>query len=210
MSDKGRESKLDRARDGVAAGAEHVKQVTTRVAAGTRDTASRARQIVREAEPDEELKENVRTGTQRAMNKAGEAVTGAAPAVGRVAEYAVGKVGAALRFVGRPLGAILGPIAGTVGGWWNKASELKGGMPAEVEAGCREHFATVLVVDGMSYDHAHTGYVLGYMAGCNPDYRGRAFEDVEPDLRHGFTNADAEYQALREFARYGFSLQQRR
>lgn len=210
MADKGRESRLDRAREGVAAGAEHVKQVTTKVAAGTREKASLARQIVREAESDEQLKENVRTGTQQAMNMAGEAVSGAAPAVGRGAEYAVGKVGAALRFVGRPLGAILGPIAGTVGGWWNKASELKGGMPKDVEAQCREHFATVLVVDGMSYDHAHTGYVLGYMAGCNPDYGGRPFEDVEADLRHGFTDADAEYQALREFARYGYSHAQSR
>jgi hypothetical protein len=102
---------------------------------------------------------------------------------------------------------ILGAIAGTVGGWWKKAAADAGsGLPAEEEQACRAHFATLAMLPaGMTYDQARTGYALGYLAGRNPDYQGRQFEDIERDLRQGFTGENAEeYGALREFTRYGY------
>jgi hypothetical protein len=196
-------SRMDRAREAVSAGADHVKEFTRDVVSGTKDTAKRAVQVVREAEADPVLRERARSGTERSLSRAGDAVGGAAPAIGRGAEFAVEKVGSVLRFVARPVAVVVGSIAGVVGGWWQKASELRNDLPAGEEEACRAHFATV-TVEGLTFDHARSGYTIGYIAGCNPDYRGRAFEDVEADLRHGFHDADAEYDALREFARYGY------
>ena len=40
---------------------------------------------------------------------------------------------------------------------------------------------------GRSYDDVRPAYQLGHLAGRNPDYRGRSFDEVEGDLRHGWT-----------------------
>lgn len=39
---------------------------------------------------------------------------------------------------------------------------------------------------GYAYEHVRPAYQLGHLAGMNPDYQGRRFEDVEPDLRRGY------------------------
>jgi hypothetical protein len=199
------DSKLDRARAGVAAAAHQVTEKTKEVVSGARDTAKEAARIVRESEPDEQLRQKASSGTERGIDRAGEAVTAAAPAIGRGAEYAAGKVGAVLKFAARPIGAIIGPIAGVVGGWWKTARhDATGSLPAEDEQACRAHFTSLALLDGINFDQARNGYVIGYIAGCNPDYSGRAFDEVEADLRHGFQDAEAEYDAIRQFARFGF------
>jgi hypothetical protein len=189
--------KLGRAKDGVVSTAHVVKDRTVQAAA----TAAR---VVREAEPDAELKASVSTGTEHALDRAGQAVSGAAPAIGRGTEYAVGKVGQALKYVAHPIAFVIGTIAGTVGGWWKKAAELRNDLPHDDEQACRAHFATIVIGDDMTFDRARPGYTLGYIAAGNPDYRDRGFEEIEGDLRIGFPEAPDEYDRLRDFARYGF------
>jgi hypothetical protein len=189
---------LSRARDGVVSTAGQVKDRTV-------EAASAAARIVREAEPDHELKENVKDGTERALGRAGSAVSGAAPTIGRGTEYAVDKVGAALKFVARPLAIIIGTIAGTVGGWWKKAAERGSDLPITEEEACRVHFSALgLEPTGVTFERARPGYALGFVAATNPDYRGRNFEEIEEDLRLGFHDREDEYHALRDFARYGY------
>jgi hypothetical protein len=206
--EKEQDSRLVRAKEGVVTGvshvAENVSEFTRDVVDATREKARQAARIVREAEPDTVLRERTQKSTEGGLDRAGQAVVGAAPAIGRGAEYAATRVGDALKFVARPVGVVIGALAGTVGGWWNKASELRQHMPDEEEQACRIHFASFAGGD-LTFDQARSGYVIGYVAGCNPDYHGRAFEDVEPDLRQGFGAEDTEYDVLREFARYGYS-----
>jgi hypothetical protein len=213
MADHGK-SRTDRAKEGIAAGAAQARDVAHAVtdtakqkarsaAAATKETAREAARIVREAETDNELKQRARSATEHGLERAGHAVSGAAPAIGRGAEYAAARVGDALSYLGRPLGAIVGAIAGTIGGWWNKAAEVRTELPAEEEEVCRAHFAA-LAIDGLAYEDARNGYALGFLAGGNPEYGGRAFEEIEPDLRHGFYDDTAEYDTLREFARLGY------
>jgi hypothetical protein len=58
---------------------------------------------------------------------------------------------------------------------------------------------------GVPYSQARTVYVLGYVAGRNPDYSGRGYEDVEPHLRGGYTGrGTGSYDALRDFGRRGY------
>jgi hypothetical protein len=189
--------KLERAKDGVVSTAGVVKDKTVQAAT----TAAR---VVREAEPDVVLDENVRTGTEKALGRAGSAVAGAAPAIGRGTEYAVHKVGQALGYVAHPIAVVIGAIAGKVGGWWRKAAELRSELPAADEEACRAHFATLAGASDRSWDHARPGYMLGYIAAANPDYRDRGFEEIEGDLRLGFPESPDEYDRLRDYARFGF------
>lgn len=93
--------------------------------------------------------------------------------------------GAGLGSAVGPVGTILGGIAGAVGGWW--AGEKVGRAVddwTDTEPRYRKHFDTAAPKD-VSYDDARVGYSLGHIARKNPDYAGRAYEDIEPDLRNG-------------------------
>jgi hypothetical protein len=195
-----------KARDGLAAGASGLMEVSRTVATETRDRAGRVVEFVREAEPDEELRSTVAGKTERSLDKAGDALAGAAPAIGRNAERAAEKLGGALHAIAGPLATILGSIAGTIGGWWKKAAEERYELSKADEDACRAHFTTLTVIaPEMTYERARTGYALGYVASRNPGYNGRSFDEIEDDLRQGFgDDGYADYEALREFTRYGF------
>lgn len=197
---------LKKAGEGLSAGASSVAGLTRTAATETRDKAGKVVEFVREAETDTRLKENVTHTTEHSLDRAGNALIDAAPAIGRNAERAAEKVGQALHAIARPLGVVLGAIGGTLGGWWKSASAEALELPEAEEHACRAHFTSITVVPaGMTYDQARTGYALGYVASRNPQYRGRAFEEVESDLRQGFGGEYArDYDTLREFTRYGY------
>ena len=58
-------------------------------------------------------------------------------------------------------------------------------------------------IDG--YERARPAYQIGYLAGMNPDYRGRDFEDVEGDLRAGWSDEisarHGRWEDVRDYAR---------
>jgi hypothetical protein len=121
--------------------------------------------------------------------------------------------GAALGSLGGPIGTIIGGIAGAATGWWSgrAISEAASSFDQD-EDYYRGHYqsrtgatgtgATGTGATGMgasagatntadvsrrhAYDHARPAYQLGHLAGLNPDYQGRQFDDVEPDLRRGY------------------------
>jgi hypothetical protein len=198
---------LGRAKDSMSAGASGLKEYTKDALGEAREQVVRAAEVVRNAETDRELRGTVSATTEQSLHRAGDAVGGAAPAIGRGAEYAASKVGSVLHIAARPLAVVLGAIAGVVGGWWKEASSSVPDFPESEDQACRAHFAAITVVpEGMTYDRARNGYALGYIAARNPGYRGRPFDDVELDLRQGFTGERTdEFDALREFARYGYT-----
>jgi hypothetical protein len=130
-------------------------------------------------------------------------VSDAAGAVGDMASRAGDAMGGAVPAVA----AVLGGLAAAVGGWWATHS---GGGEAELgeedERHYRSHFESHPARStGLSYDHARTGYALGHVASRNPNYTGRSFDEVEPELRSGFSGGHAgSYDSLRDFTRYGF------
>ena len=99
--------------------------------------------------------------------------------------------GAALGSLGGPIGTIIGGIAGAVTGWWSgrAISEAASSFDTD-EDFYRNDFtsrgAGAGSSTGSSYDTARPAYQLGHLAGMNPDYQGRQFDDVEPDLRRGY------------------------
>lgn len=125
---------------------------------------------------------------------------------------AAGAAGAA----GGPLGMLLGGVAGALGGWWagkevhdassqfrNRDDYFHGRYDAEHAP--RPGWRT--------YEDARPLYQLGYLASQNPDYRGKSFEEIEPELRRGWTAEDEQrwgsWTTAREAIRSGYTGQGR-
>lgn len=129
-------------------------------------------------------------------------------AVGGVSGAAVGAAAGTL--TAGPVGTIVGAIIGAVGGGWaGVAASSDAGPTEEDEAYYRSHYgeATRNVADA-SYDRALPAYHLGHYAGLNPDYTGRTFDEVEADLRHGWSDdvraRYGEWESARPYARAAY------
>jgi uncharacterized protein (TIGR02271 family) len=63
-------------------------------------------------------------------------------------------------------------------------------------------------LDYDDYDRVRPAYQIGYLAGINPDYQGRSFDEVEPDLQRGWTNVGSgqgDWANVRDYARDAYS-----
>jgi ElaB/YqjD/DUF883 family membrane-anchored ribosome-binding protein len=162
----------------------------------------------------------------RAAERAGDAAGGALHDAATAARGAVDSVrstisdqAAAIRaaagdtlerrpLVGGAVGALVGVVAGALGGWWAARATAERGLalPSDAEEACRVHFMSyTLRPEELEFDHARPGYLLGWVAAGNPEYRGREYDEVEAELRRAFTDDyAADYDALRDFARFGF------
>ena len=99
--------------------------------------------------------------------------------------------GAAIGSVGGPIGTIIGGIAGAVSGWWagRAISEAASRFTHDDDAAYRTHYeGSPNRLADRGYDDVRPAYQLGHIAGMNPDYSGRSFDEVEGDLRRGWTD----------------------
>jgi uncharacterized protein (TIGR02271 family) len=116
--------------------------------------------------------------------------------------------GAAVGSLAGPVGTAIGAIAGAVGGWWSgkAAADAASGIDATDDDYYRRQFTTTS--RGGDYDRARPAYHLGHVAGMNPDYEGRSFDDIEPQLRRGWTDDVAsrsgDWDDVRDYARDAF------
>ena len=116
--------------------------------------------------------------------------------------------------VGGPIGAIVGAIAGAIGGWWagQAMADPATTVTPEDEATYRALYEeSPNRLADRSYDDVRAFYHLGHVAGANPDYRQRAFEEIEAELQKGWT-ADlrtryGDWAYVRPFAREAFERQ---
>jgi uncharacterized protein (TIGR02271 family) len=100
--------------------------------------------------------------------------------------------GAGLGSLAGPVGTIIGGLAGAVGGWWSgrAVSEAASSYSDDDDAFYRSHHASSFGDrESIDYDTARPVYQLGHLAGMNPDYKGRAFSDIEPHLATAYTSA---------------------
>jgi hypothetical protein len=117
--------------------------------------------------------------------------------------------GAAIGSLGGPIGTIIGGIAGAVSGWWAGRAISEAAYHATHDD--EEHYRTGHAAPAgaaRSYDDVRPAYQVGHLAGRNPDYAGRTFEEVEPDLRHGWSAhvsaRHGPWDEAREYARMAF------
>jgi hypothetical protein len=118
--------------------------------------------------------------------------------------------GMSLGIIGGPVGLVLGGIAGAAGGWW-AGHGLANALTADDEAYFRSHYDSASPADRVAerdFERVRPAYVAGHLAGRNPDYAGRSFDDVEGDLRCGWSDDVAsrcgDWPAVRPYARAAF------
>lgn len=120
--------------------------------------------------------------------------------------------GAAVGSTVGPVGTLVGGIAGALGGWWTgrAIAEAAEALTEEDEAYYRQHYESDAARPAdRSYEHARPAYHLGHIASRNPHYRGRPWEEVEPELRRGWSDEvsrqHGSWDSLRGFARAGYA-----
>ena len=132
--------------------------------------------------------------------KIGEGVGGVAGAA----------AGAAVGSLAGPVGTVIGAIAGGAGGWWSgkAAADAASNIDTTDDTYYRQRFTET---GGRDYDTARPAYHVGHVAGFNPDYEGRSFEEIEPDLRRGWSSAGTgDWNDVRGYARDAFEHGQER
>ena len=136
----------------------------------------------------------------------------------QVAGEAAGGVGGAAvgaglgTLVAGPIGTAIGAIAGAVGGWWagHAATHAHEVYRAEDDDLYRaEYESSTNRAADRSYDDVRPAYQLGHFARHNPDYRGRAFDEIEDDLQKGWTddmrNRYGDWPSVRSHVRAAYS-----
>jgi hypothetical protein len=118
--------------------------------------------------------------------------------------------GAAAGSVVGPVGTVVGGIVGAMGGWWagRAVAEASTAITTDDDAYYRKHYNGLpgRLAD-RSYDDVKPAYYMGHLASRNPDYRNSSFEEIEGDLRRGFS-ADRRYgswDSIRGYANEGFT-----
>jgi phage tail tape-measure protein len=110
-----------------------------------------------------------------------------------------------------PVGAVVGLLAGAIGGWWagNEIQESIDEMDSVEKAFRSAHAATA---NARPYGEVRHAYQVGYLAGRNPQYRGKSFRDVEDELRAAWVKAHlqnpegASWEESKDHARAGFDV----
>ena len=122
-----------------------------------------------------------------------------------------GLAGAAIGSIGGPVGTLIGGLAGVIGGWWagRSIAEAAREYGDADDRFYRTHYETSSRIADRSYDDVRPAYQLGHIASRNPDYAGRDFDQVESDLRRGWSDEigarHGEWSSVRGYAREGYT-----
>jgi hypothetical protein len=103
-----------------------------------------------------------------------------------------GALGVGLGALLGPAGMIVGGLAGAAGGWWagRNLAQATDDFSDETD----EHYRRLhesRYRDRCDYEDARGFYNLGRLARRNPDYQGRKFQDIEPEIRSGWRDEGA-------------------
>jgi hypothetical protein len=124
--------------------------------------------------------------------------------------------GAAGRAVGRGtdmafnmFGSFFGSAMNSLGEWWTSADAQLAAQSFDQtrDSTCRAHFETEASAEARDYDEVRPLYQFGHMAGQNPSYRGRDFEDIEPDLERAWNQEQrqTDWPEVRGYVGFGFN-----
>ncbi len=112
--------------------------------------------------------------------------------------------GAGIGAAAGPVGSIIGGLAGALGGWWIGEHV---GRALDDWHDHEAHYRDHLRQSGESklgFEHARVGYAVGHVAGQNPNWEGRPFEEVEDVLREHWNHGQHGYTRLRPYVREGY------
>jgi len=120
--------------------------------------------------------------------------------------------GAAIGSAAGPIGTVIGGIAGAIGGWWagRSIAEASDSYGREEDEYYRDRYAaSPHQLADRSYEEVRPAYQLGHFARLNPDYAGRDFDSIEPELRAGWSeqvsSRHGDWGQVREYAREAYT-----
>lgn len=119
--------------------------------------------------------------------------------------------------LGRSVDLIVYEIGQSLGGWWAEpeVTATLRRVTFEDDVVYRAHydFSPTRLAD-RSYEVVRPAYLVGHIAGANPLYEGYSFENIEGDLRTGWTDdiraKHGEWDAVRQYAKEAFGRQRQR
>jgi hypothetical protein len=119
--------------------------------------------------------------------------------------------------LGRSVDLIVFEIGRSLGGWWAErevaATVRQVTFDDDVVYRAHYDFSPTRLAD-RSYEVVRPAYLIGQIAGANPTYEGLAFENIEGDLRAGWTEEirakHGEWDAVRQYAKEAFARQRQR
>lgn len=106
------------------------------------------------------------------------------------------------------MGSMVSSAAGLLGGWWSDRTpeEMTKSFGEPEDRSCRTHFENIARKN--TYDNVRPLYQFGHLAGSNPDYQGRSFEEVEPELKTAWSGevktTYGDWDDVQEYIRTGF------
>ncbi len=148
----------------------------------------------------------------------------------KVGEKAGQMAGRATDTVMNLAGSVFGPVAQQLGDWFTgpDARRAADSFDGDRDRACRTHYASR---GSTSRDEADTGgtttsdrastppraggyesarplYQFGHLAGQNPDYQGRSFREVEPELERawnqGMGASHGRWSEVRDYVGFGY------
>ena len=119
--------------------------------------------------------------------------------------------------LGRSVDLVVHGIAQAIGGWWAErdvaASVRQVSFEDDVVYRAHYDFSPTRLAD-RSYEVVRPAYLVGQIAGTNPGYEGLSFEQIEGDLRSGWSEEirakHGEWDAVRQYAKEAFGRQRQR
>jgi len=123
--------------------------------------------------------------------------------------------GAGVGAIAGPVGSLIGAAAGALGGWWagRTVSAVAGGFSDEDDAHYRRIHDDSERRSGRTYDEVRDLYRFGHLAGANPDYQGRGFDHVEPELQNAWRSEQREtygaWDDVRDYIARGYETRPR-
>jgi hypothetical protein len=157
--------------------------------------------------PEDELE--VGTGPAAGAPRIDARTPDAGETIGEAAGGVSGVItGAALGALAGPVGSIVGAIAGAIAGWWagHTIAETAREYDHSYDPVYRDRFARSAPLD-LTFDDIRPALQLGYLAGANPDWNGRSFADVEPQLARGWDSVTSNlgpWDRVRDYAHDAF------
>ena len=122
-------------------------------------------------------------------------------------------LGAAVGAPAGPIGIAIGAVAGAVGGWWSGHAIHASREFQHHDSRFRRHHES-LGEQGVDYEKARPAYQLGHVASRNPEYATRSFDEIEDDVRMGWTPEIArrhgEWEDARRYAKAAYVIGQDR
>lgn len=118
--------------------------------------------------------------------------------------------GAAIGSVAGPVGTLIGGIAGALGGWWGgrAVAEAAERITLDDDDYYRAHYeSSPHKLGDRGYADIRGAYYLGHVASRNPEYAGRPFADIEPELARGwvrYADAFGDWSVVRPFVREAY------